>query len=44
MVADPWQDKKPLCEELFNAEEFEKIIKLEYLDIPLLHEFSPEGE
>ena len=43
MVADPWQDKKTLCDKLFDPNAFEKDIKLMYLDIPLLHEFGDEG-
>lgn len=44
MVADVWQDKDILCAEMFYGGTFEKRIKLQYLDVPKLHEFGPEGE
>jgi hypothetical protein len=45
MVADIWQDKKVIVRELFlhGSDFFEKRIKLEYFDIPKLHEFSKES-
>ena len=43
MVADPWQEKRKLREQLFDESLIARQIKIRYLDIPELHEFGEEG-